>query len=289
MKRKMAALAAMLSGCVCASTAYAQDVERTRITTETVSTPSSTLTTQTMDTDYEIDKRRDQGWNAPWGLLFSVNSPFNGSGNVINPFTNLGAAGFFTFSPDMMLRGGFTLTRTLNPVAITKTTLTQGGEEIVTFSPPGGTSAANSLATTTTTVNLSADMLWRLTRNKVAPYAGVGANLSYSLDRFSFDDEATSASNVIGYRRRNTDVTFGLKGIVGAEYRFHSNFALFAEYNLTVNVLRYTVNNNRTTYQDASDNPSAVSSVYNQSNTARWFGASTNLAQQGLFGLMVFF
>jgi hypothetical protein len=282
MKRKLTAFLAVLSACLCTSTAHAQEeVGRTRITTETMTTPSSTLTTQTVDIDYEIDKRRDQGWNSQWGLLFSLNTPFANLNDILTSFDGLGAAGFYTLSPDMMLRGGFTLSRNHTPSQVTKTTLQQTGEDTATYTQ---TIPAN---TTTFTLNLHGDLLWRLTRNKVAPYAGFGALIDYTYNRASVDDEAANPTTVTEYRNRNTDLTFGGRGIVGAEWRIHSNFAIFAEYALGLTVVRYTIRDDRTTYRDA--NGSGQTSVHTESNVARWLNLSTSLRQGASLGVMVFF
>lgn len=253
----------------------------TRTTTTTRTNESSTLTTTTVDTDYEVDKRRDQGWNSPWALVFSFNNILV-QGSFLSEYRGLGFAGALMLSEDFMIRGGATLSRTHTPPQTTETTTETAGSSIKTYGYTAGQTSSGA-------VTVRADALWRLTRNKVAPYIGGGPSITYTHTRQTSDDDVTTAEVVTSVRNRNNTFGFGIRGIVGAEWRIHSNFALFAEYAATLDILTYSDIDQRTTVTNTISGETAVSSTRTERNTPAWLNFNNALSQAVSLGLMVMF
>ncbi len=250
-------------------------------TTTTVTTESSTLTTTTIDTDYEVDKRRDQGWNSPWALVFSFNNILV-NGQFLGDFRGLGVAGALMLSEDFMIRGGATLSRSHTPPQTTETTLETAGSSTKTYAYNAGQTSSGS-------VTVRADALWRLTRNKVAPYIGGGPTITYTHTRQTSDDDVTVPDVVTSIRNRNNSFAFGIRGVVGAEWRIHSNFALFAEYSANLDVITYSDTDQRTTVINTTSGDRAVTSTRTERNTPAWLNFSNSLTQGATLGLMVMF
>lgn len=234
-----------------------------------------------VDTDYEVDKRRDQGWNAPWALVFQFNNILV-NGNFLDSFRGLGVAGALMLNEDFMIRGGATLSRTSSPPRTTETTIENGADVTKTYAYTSG-------ATSSGSVTVRADAVYRLTRNKVAPYVGAGPYVSYSHSRQTSDDDVSVPDVVTSVRNRSNSLTFGLRGLVGAEWRIHPSFALFAEYAASLDVITYSDFDNRTVVRSTVTGVETASSTRTEQNTPSWLNLSTGIAQGASLGLMVLF
>ena len=276
---KKLALTAVLGSALLTTAARAQEEDPTAPPVNTSGT--TTVTTTTTTTDYEVDKRRDQGWNTPWGLVFSFNNILQ-NGSFLSAYQGFGVAGAWMFSEEFMLRGGVSLSRFHNPPQTTETTLETAGSVVKTYGYTAGqTSSGN--------ITLRADALYRLTRNKVAPYVGAGAYAGYSHQRQTSDDDVTVQDVVTSIRNRANQMNFGVRGIIGAEWRLHPNFAVFAEYNATLDVITYSDIDNRTTVTSTLTGDTTVTSTRVERNTPAWFNFNTALNQGASLGLLVLF
>jgi opacity protein-like surface antigen len=243
--------------------------------------PTSNEVAARLDGEYEVDKRRDQGWNAPWGLVFTFNNVFV-NGAILSNYQNLGAAGALMLNEDFMIRGGFSFSRTSTPPQTTETTTDANGVVTKTHAFAGGQTSSGAFT-------VRGDAVWRLMRNKVAPYVGAGPYITFSHARQSTTDDVSVDNVVTEVANRNTAVTFGLRGLAGAEWRIHSNFAIFAEYQLSVDVIQYSNIDNRTTVTDNTTGVTVTNSVHTERSVPAWFNASNALAQGASLGLMVLF
>jgi hypothetical protein len=263
-----------------ASTAVAQDKER--IETTRVDTPDGSLTSTTVTADYEVDRRRDQGWNAPWGLVFSFTNILQNRDFLTN-FQNLSAAGTLVLSPDFMIRGGGSLSRSSDPSQTTETSLTTPDGTVKTYSKsdPGTTSDFS--------VTLRAEGLYRLTRNKVAPYIGGGPYVTVGHFRDTVTDNVSVPDVTTSVRNRRTTISAGLRAVLGAEWRIHSSFALFAEYGLSLDVVTWSGVNNSTSTVNNADGTVSGSTTRSKTNSPAWLNLDSGLQQGATLGLIVFF
>ncbi len=275
---KQLALTAVLGSSLLATAARSQEDP----TAPPVNTDSTvTTTTTTTNSDYEVDKRRDQGWNAPWGLIFQFNNILV-NGSFLSAYQGLGVAGAFMLSEEFQIRGGVSLSRSHSPAQTTETTVETAGNAVKTYAYSAGQTSSGSLT-------LRSDALYRLTRNKVAPYVGAGAYLAFSHARQTTDDDVTVQDVVTSIRNRANALTFGLRGLVGAEWRLHPNFAVFAEYNVTLDVIQYSDFDNRTTVTSTTTGETTATSTRAERNTPAWMNLNSALNQGASLGLMVLF
>ncbi len=277
---KKLALTAVLGSALLTTAARAQEEDPTAPPVTTGSTTTVTTTTTTTS-DYEVDKRRDQGWNTQWGLVFSFNNILQ-DGSFLSEYQGFGVAGAWMFTEELMIRSGVTLQRSHNPPQTTETTLETAGSVVKTYDYDAGQTSAFNL-------QARADALYRLTRNKVAPYVGAGAYFGYGHQRETSDDDVSVENVVVSVRNRSNQFTFGLRGIIGAEWRLHPNFAVFAEYNATLDVLSYFDFDNRTTVTSTATGDTTVTSTRQESNTPAWFNFDNGLNQGASLGLLVLF
>ncbi|HSI05975.1 MAG: outer membrane beta-barrel protein [Myxococcota bacterium] len=277
---KKLALTAVLGSSLLATAARSQE-DPTAPPVNTGSTTTVTTSSTTTNSDYEVDKRRDQGWNTPWGLVFSFNNILQ-DGSFLSEYQGFGVAGAWMFSEEFMLRGGVSLSRGHNPPQTTETTLETAGSVVKTYDYDAG-------QTSNFNVTTRVDALYRLTRNKVAPYVGAGAYVGYGHQRETSDDDVTVENVVTSVRNRSNQLNFGLRGIIGAEWRLHPNFAVFAEYNATLDVLTYSDFDNRTTVTSTLTGETTVTSTRQESNTPAWFNFNTALNQGASLGLLILF
>jgi opacity protein-like surface antigen len=231
--------------------------------------------------EYEVDKRRDQGWNAPWGLVFTFNNILV-NGSFLSNYQNLGTAAALVLSEDLMIRGGVSLSRTHTPPQTTETTTNNAGAINKTYQYAAGQTSSGS-------VTLRGDAVYRLLRNKVAPFVGGGPYVTVTHARQTSDDDVTVDNVVTSIRNRSTSFTAGVRGLVGAEWRVHANFAVFAEYQLAVDVIQYTNSDNTTTVSDKTTGSTVVNSTRVVRSVPAWFNASNTLSQGASLGLLVLF
>lgn len=222
----------------------------------------------------------DQGWNSNWGFLLSLNNIFQ-NGGFLTTYGGMGAAGYYAFRPDLLLRLGVTLWRNSNPSAIQEQTRETAGEKLATYTV--GTGGSN------LGFNGRGDLLWRLTPKAVAPYLGAGLFLNSTHSRQTRDDDISVVDQITRFRSRDTTIALGARGMGGAEWRLHPNFALFAEYELSVSFMSWTSSSSSTTVENSEGGVRTVNRSASNSARTSWLTWGNTLAQGASLGLIVLF
>ncbi|MBK8482080.1 MAG: outer membrane beta-barrel protein [Proteobacteria bacterium] len=222
----------------------------------------------------------DQGWNSNWGFLLSLNNIFQ-NGSFLTTYGGMGAAGYYAFKPDLMLRLGVTLWRNSSPLFIQEQTRETAGEKLATYTVGNGASGLG--------FNGRGDLLWRLSPKAVAPYLGAGLFLDSTHSRQTRDDEVSVVDQITRFRSRDTIIALGARGMGGAEWRLHPNFALFAEYELSVSFLTWTSSSSSTTVENSEGGVRTVTRTASNSARTSWLTWGNTLAQGASLGLIVLF
>jgi len=242
------------------------------------------------------------GWNGSWALLFQLNNPFQnadfiqGFGPTYGPTGLAGGAaahgglGFmYMVSQEMAARVGLFAGRATNPVAITKTVSETSGSSVETYSTDAASHSAGN-PTSASAFSLRADMLYRLTQAAVAPYLGGGLYYDWVQGAVAYKDDVTDITQVVDVNYRSRTQNIGVRGLLGAEWRLHSNFAIFAEYALSVNVLHHaSVHNESTTTLTAVDGTTSARHTLVTSGTPGYFGYASALTNAFQLGLAIHF
>lgn len=229
----------------------------------------------------KAERPTDAGWNGDWALTFGLNNVLT-QGSVLSSLGGLGTSGVRFLSPTMAVRAGLSLSRTESPESITRTEVTNGGETVVSYS-----FAAPAGSTVSTAVG--GDLLWRLREGPVAPFVGAGVSVSHSLTTRSYTDAITVPDQSTTLNSTNNALTLGLRGILGAEWRFHESFALFAEYQLRVNVVQWNSLSDETIVENTSGGVRTSTRTANERSVPVWGTFNNALVQGGVLGLLVFF
>lgn len=232
--------------------------------------------------DDDKERPTDAGWNGDWALTFNLNNILT-QGSVLTRFNSFGTSATRFLTPDVAVRAGVSLNRSANTPQVTRTQVTTAGESIVTydFNTPGTTS---SLSTT-----VGGDVLWRLREGAVAPYVGAGLTIGHSLQQMSYADEITVPDQVTTIDNTTNSLNFGLRGVLGAEWRVHPNFAIFAEYGLSVTVLNWYDIDQETTVENTTGGTRTATHRKVERSVPVWFTFNNTLLQGGSLGLLVFF
>lgn len=224
----------------------------------------------------------NEGWNSDWGMLFSLNNVLV-QGSILSGFQGLGTAGSFFLSPDLSVRAGVSVSRAASPTQVTRTEVASAGEKVVTY----GLGIPGSTSTLSTTVR--ADVLYRLRPSAIAPYVGGGLSVGYSRQRLAYTDDVSIPEQTITLNNTTTGLSVGARGTAGAEWRFHPNFAVFAEYELQVNVITWNDLDNETVVENRTGGTRTVTRTTQDRSVPVWFTGQNFLSQGGAAGLLVFF
>jgi hypothetical protein len=133
------------------------------------------------------------------------------------------------------------------------------------------------------------DYLWRLTDGALAPYIGAGGQITWGWTRQNYTDDKTVVNQKTTLDNNTSNVSIAARGVVGAEWRFTPMFALYADYNLTVNIFSNNKINNSTTISNTSGGAAATTRTTTSQSVNSWFNVSTGLAQGATLGLELFF
>lgn len=223
------------------------------------------------------------GWDGDWALLFGLNNILV-VGNFLADFDGPAGGtvgGAWHLRPDLGLRGTVHLSRATTDAVVTEQVTQIGDERIVTqtHSRPSPTSV--------TQLSIAADLIKRLSLSAVAPYAGAGLFVGWVDSATHWRDEVTAPDVVTEADGSRSTFTVGAQGLVGAEWRVHPSFALFAEYGLVFDVYSRTAQRDRTIDEGVADGSRAVTSV--SSTRQEWLNLSTGLSWGGQLGLAVHF
>lgn len=227
--------------------------------------------------------RRDVGWDTPFALLFDLHNIFQNP-IILSSYQGFGVGGQYHLGPTTALRIGLDLARTTNPVNVTKVTTTTGSDQVVSYqlSGTGGPTSMHSLA-------VEADLLMRLSRGAIAPYVGGGARFDWNRMATSFTDDVTTVDQVTNVDNRDQSFGMGLAGILGIDWRIHENFAFFAEYNLGVDLARWTSSRAETTVTNTAGGVETTTQTKSEFDETRIFNYNLDLGQGAALGVIAFF
>ncbi len=225
----------------------------------------------------------DQGWNKTWALQASLSNIFV-QGNILSSPISGSVGGQYALSPDLAVRGGVTLSRDVQPAQVTRVVQTTGTDSITTYqvaNPPGYTERD--------VVSLRGDLLKRLMKTPVAPYVGAGLQIGWSWTRQNYTDDKSVVDQRIELDNNTSSFNVTARGTLGAEWRVHENFGLFAEYALNVGIFNKDRLRNRTTIENTTGGTTSTSQTEQERDVDTWFNLSTGLAQGANLGLNIFF
>lgn len=275
---------ALIASAIVGTTTFAQETApETAPAPATTTSAAPTRYSGTADAPVAPSDRLDQGWNRDWSLNFSLNNPFTSS-SVLSNFQGF-VSGDYYLSDDSAVRVGLSVSRSHDPVVIEKVTVTNGPDTIVTYD------LLNALPTYNDgyTVRARGEYLKRLSSGAVAPYVGGGLLIDWSWNRLSFLDEVTVTDQRVGYHNSATTFGIGVNGLVGAEWRVHSHFALFAEYGLGLLLFQSTTSRLETTVETTTGSVTTSSRAVRETGAISFLEFGSGLSQGGSLGLRVLF
>ncbi len=231
----------------------------------------------------KADPATTSGWNGQWALLFQLNNILANS-QVLGDFAQLGIGGEYFLAPNMAARVGVSYGRTTNPVEVSKNVDETAGSQVVTYTLSG--TGGN---TSTSAFDARADLLYRLTSSAVAPYVGAGLFFDWRQGSTDYTDDVTTVNQVTTVHNFDRTWGLGLRGVLGAEWRLHPSFSIFAEYALSVTVLEQHSTQDSTATEVTLNGDKSVHHVSSESGRMRWLAADTALTHGGQVGLAVHF
>lgn len=225
----------------------------------------------------------DEGWNSDWALLFSLNNILT-SGSILGSSGTGSISASYFLADDVAVRAGVSLSRQHNPNQLTKVVTLTGTDSVPTYSlsnPSGFTEFHG--------VNVRGDYLKRLSTRSIAPYLGGGVSVGWNWTRNHLLDDVSVVDQRLEIDNHTDNFNVNGHGILGAEWRLHSNFAVYAEYGVTVNLYQLSQLNNRTTVENSVGGTPTTTQNTTQRTTHSFLQLSTGLSQGGTLGLQVFF
>jgi outer membrane protein W len=222
-------------------------------------------------------------WDAEWGLVFGLQNIFQNSAILQGPLGqgNGSVGATFFLAPNLGVRATANISRGYTPEQITRNVVEANSATVETFT--------YQFPSETWNIGLRGDGIYRLTNSAVAPYLGAGVFYNFSSsaqqgrNSFSVIDQVTTLNAV------SASHSLGVRGLVGAEWRIHPHFAIFAEYGLDVTVVQFNRTTSETTVDTTVNNVTSSSRTTSELQTTNWFNFSTGLRQGPTFGLTVFF
>src|SRR5690606_34137212 len=127
--------------------------------------------------------------------------------------------------------------------------------------------------------NLLAEGLMRLSQRAVAPYVGAGFGYVHTRSHTEGTNEVSVLNQTTHVDNRSTTQTLSLRGLVGAEWRIHENFAFYAEYGVSLALWRYTSTKNETVVENTVGDVRTAQRSISRVSAPRWFNWSTGLDQ----------
>lgn len=269
----------------------------TTTTTSTTTAPSSTAAAtssepmKTLRSDgTELSTR--EGWNTEWAMLFSINNVLQNGAILSAPITG-SIGGTYFLTDQTMVRAGINLSRQMTPTSVTKTVTTAGDQTVTTYVLNAPTANNPNWAGGPTTENdgiaLRADYLLRMFKTPLSPYYGGGLSAGLIYQRLKYVDDVSTvdARTEVDNQRYNWDIT--ARGIIGAEWRFHPNFAIYAEYGITLSLIQGFTNNQRITSESTAGGVTSTSQTTVAQQSVSFLQLNTGLNQGANLGLIVFF
>jgi opacity protein-like surface antigen len=226
----------------------------------------------------------EHGWDRDVGLLVSLNNPFQNS-DFLSTYQGYGLAALFTFNPTTALRAGIDIGRVSDPYFVTESELEFDGETttVSTFSNRYGG------PTSIFDMSLGADVLKRGSKATVAPYYGGGLGLTLGSESTQYNDEVTTEDVVTHVDTKSKTFQFGLRGVVGADWRVHQHFSLFAEYGLGISLVDSLKTTSSNTLIDSTGDDTQTTLLRSTSKQSLGPAMGTDLSQGASLGLIAFF
>jgi len=224
-----------------------------------------------------------EGWNTDWALLFSVGNFIGANNGFLNPPQTGSIAAEYFLSDTTAVRVGVTLARNMSPPQITKTVTTTGATTVNTylFNPNGNTEQD--------AITLRGEYLMRLIKGPIAPYIGGGAQLTAGYQRVNYVDDVSQVDQRTEIDNHAFQFDFTVRGVVGAEWRVHPNFAFYADYNVNLSLFNSNLINQRTTVENTVGGTTSTTQTTNQRTVNTWLQLNTGISQGAALGLKVFF
>lgn len=226
-----------------------------------------------------------EGWPEGLGFLVSLPNPIEGQG-WLTGYRGLGLGLFQGLGPTLGLRFGADVSRTADPYFLTTVDQEADDGTITT-----GVLFENRYGGPTSTfgLDLDIDAVTRLSTAAVAPYVGGGLNLGFRDATVRYVDTFTTSDVTVDVDKHARETRLGLRGLVGAEWRIHRSFALFAEYGLGVNVVSLrTGSGYEKTTNGAGDDDITTTQRF-ASRQAVLFDLGAGLQQGASLGVLVVF
>jgi hypothetical protein len=237
---------------------------------------------------------QDGAWATQYGMLFSVQNIFqNNSASTLGDFG--GGVGLqYNLAPQRAVRLQVSLSRASNDSAEAKTTYYPSNVTVTDFVAPGqrvenGVIVGNPTFSSRYDVGVGATYMMRLTTAAISPYLGVGAGFGYSQEALKYEDDVTTGRDEnLSVDNMTREFALGGQGVLGLEWRLHKSIAIFAEYALDLNLVRYESMNfdSKTT---AVTTFGSTGGVKSEGSKTTFFNFDTGLGQGGLIGVAAFF
>jgi opacity protein-like surface antigen len=226
----------------------------------------------------------DNGWDKKMGMLVSLNNPFQ-SNDILTPYQGYGVAGLVTLSPTSGLRLGLDIGHFSDPYYEIESETTFDGDTTsssILSNRYGGPTSAFSLG-------IGAEFLQRGSKAALAPYfgggmgVGLGSEATVYLDEVSDDDISTSVDS------KTKSFQFGLRGVLGADWRVHRHFSFFAEYGLSLSLVDTMRSTSVSTVVNSAGETSTTTTVSTTGRQSPGPAMGTDLTQGAALGLITFF
>ncbi|MCK5688711.1 hypothetical protein KAI87_05535 [Myxococcota bacterium] len=214
-------------------------------------------------------------------LIFALNNVFT-SGAILSAYHGMGIGLEKSLSSDLSVRTGFDFRRTSNPSSVDKATTTTGGDTVTSYTfNTGGLDE----------LDLEFDLMAikKLSEGDISPYVGGGLRFGWYHDAFNYTDDLSQLDRVTTVDNSRNDLFINLEGVMGATWRVHENFSIFAEYGLSLSMLQWTGYSNSETIQDSTGGVATTSRTTNEGDKSELFQMNMGLYQGGSFGLLAHF
>jgi len=123
----------------------------------------------------------------------------------------------------------------------------------------------------------------------VAPYAGAGVFFDWTNKATDYVDDVSVVDQTTTVHDYTRTLGGGLRGLLGAEWRLHPNFSIFAEYSLGVTLASQNSKVTSHTTEVTAGGERSVSRVKTDQQTPASWGTQTTLTHVGQLGLAVHF
>lgn len=212
---------------------------------------------------------QDAGWDTKYGILFTLPNPFGGGSgtNVVNDYSGrVGAQ--YNLGAQTALRLSVDLSRF------------SAGEEETKDRLADTTETTVPLITSSLGIGMGAEYVIRMSPAAVSPYVAAGAFVRW--DSSARNGTADDGVNETDYDNKFRDMSFGLNGKLGLEWRIHKVIALFAEYELSLPIYASSKDEYSTELNGVATRDEEVTS-------SSFFNFNTGVGQGGQLGLVAFF